>query len=160
MPSQKVILVPTDFRVASLRTLRLALELINEPTVDVVLLHCQTLDDSITELLFYSPTRIIEDLLTEDFGDAVSILRNRFEHTIGNLRIELFHGYAQSTFNSLLDRLKIDSIFVSQSYPLHLGKEAFDPWPYIRKCPVPYYEIGSNSHSTIPETDKLENLFL
>lgn len=160
MISQKKILVPTDFRVASLHPLRLALELIEEPAVDVVLLYCQTLDDSITELLFYSPTQIIRDLSTDDFNDAVSILRNRFEHKMGNLRIELFHGHAQHTFNTLLNTLSIESIFLCRSYPLHLGKRAFDPWPYIRKCPIPHYKIGTREYSVFPEEDKLENLFL
>ena len=160
MISQKTILVPTDFRVASLHTLRLALELIEEPRVDVVLLYCETRDDSITELLFYSPARMVRELATGNFNDAVNILRNRFEHKVGSLRIELFHGSAQSAFDSLLDTLKIDSIFVSQSYPLHLGKRAFNPWPYIKKCPIPYYEIGSKGQVTTAEEDKLENLFL
>lgn len=160
MTGQKTILVPTDFRVASLNTPKLALELIDEPTVNIVLLHCQTLDNSITELLFYSPNRIINDLTTPDFNDAVSIMRNRFEHKIGNLRIELFHGHAQSTFDTLLETLRIDLVFVSESYRLHLPNRAFDPWPYIDRCPVPHHKIGSHWQSAMPEADKLENLFL
>lgn len=160
MNSQKTILVPTDFRVASLHTLRLALELIEEAPVNVVLLYCETLDDSITELLFYSPTRLIDDLSTTDFNDAVSILKNRFEHKLGDLQIRLFHGRVQSTFDTLLDTLKIDSIFVSESYQLQVSNRAFDPWPYIRECQIPYYEIGSNGQFISPEADKLENLFL
>ncbi|GAB3639522.1 hypothetical protein [Spirosoma arcticum] len=160
MNSQTTILISTDFRVASLHTLRLALELIDEPRVDVVLLHCQTLDDSITEMLFYSPTQIIRDLATDDFNDAVSIIRNRFEPKIGNLRIKLFHGYAQSAFDTLLETLKIDSIFIPESYRLHLSNRAFDPWPYVQKCPIPHYQIGSKGHPATAETDKLENLFL
>lgn len=160
MVSPKTILVPTDFRVASLHPLRLALELIEEPAVDVVLLYCQALDDSITELLFYSPARIVRDLSTNDFNDALSILRNRFEQTMGNLRIELFHGHAQATFDTLLDRLNVDAIFLSRSYQLHLSKRAFDPWPYIEQCPVPHYKIGPQTRVTSAEEDKLENLFL
>ncbi len=160
MGGQKTILVPIDFRVASLNTLRLALELIDEPTVHVVLLHCETLDDSITERLFYSPRQIISDSTTNDFDDAVSILRNRFEHIIGNLRIELFHGYLQNTFDAMLERLNVDLIFVPDSYRLQLTKRAFDPLPYIKKCKVPHYELGLGQQYTMPEADRLENLFL
>jgi hypothetical protein len=160
MTIPKKILVPTDFRVASLHPLRLALELIEEQPVDVVLLYCQTLDDSITELLFYSSTRIIEDVSTADFEDAISILRNRFEYKIGTLQIELFHSHAQHAFDTLLATLGIDAIFIAQSYPLHLGKRAFDPRPYIEKCPVPHYKLGLGQQSDLSEADKLENLFL
>lgn len=160
MSNQKTILVPTDFRVASLNTLTLALELVDEPLVHVVLLHCETLDDSITELLYYSPERIIMDLSSTDFNDAVSIVKNRFEYKIGSLRTELFHGYRQSTFDTMLEKLKIDLIFMSGSYRLHLPKRAFDPWPYIQRCKVPYHELNLSWQNTSPEVDKLENLFL
>ncbi len=159
MDEQITILIPTDFRVASLHTLRLALELIQEPVVNVVLLHCRTLDDSITDLLFYSPRRIVDDLLTNDFRDAISLISNRFEHKMGKLRIELFHGHAQSTFNVLLETLQIDAIYVPKSYSLHVAKRAFDPLPYIVKCTIPYYRLPWD-WQYITEEDRLENLFL
>lgn len=158
MNEQRTILVPTDFRVVSLHTLRLALELIEEPTVHVVLLHCLTLDDSITELLFYSPNRTVDDLSTDDFQHAINIIRNRFEHKIGELQMKLFHGRVQSTFDTLLETWQIDAIFVPKSYALHLGKRAFDPWPYIVRCPVPCYQLPWDWQS-ITEEDRLENSF-
>lgn len=160
MSSQKTILIPTDFRVASLNTLRLALERLDESSVDVVLLHCETLDASITELLFYAPDRMIRDRMTTDFRDALSILMNRFENKIGTLSFELFHGYAQSVFDTLLDTLQVDAVYVAKSYRLHLSKRAFDPMPYIQKSHVPHYELATDRQPVVPEEDKLENLFL
>ena len=160
MNRRKTILVPTDFRVASLNMLRLALEEVAEPRVNVVLLHCEVLDDSITELLFYSPSRIIRDLLTDDFEEALSILTNRFEDRIGQFQIKLFHGHVQSVFDTLLDTLEIDAIYFSRLYKQHLGKRAFDPTPYIVNGVIPYYEIEWLRQETTFEKDRLENLFL
>ncbi len=160
MNRQKTILVPTDFCVASLNTLRLALEEIDAPTVNVVLLHCTTRDDSITELLFYSPSRIIRDLLTDDFEEALSMLTNRFENKIGQFRIELFHGHVQSVFDTLLETLKIDAIYFSKSYKQRLTNHAFDATPYIVNGAVPYHEIERFRQETTFEKDRLENLFL
>lgn len=160
MNRQITILVPTDFCVASLNTLRLALEQIAEPTVNVVLLHCEVRDDSITELLFYSPARIVDDLLTDDFREALSILTNRFENKIGQFRIELFHGHVQSVFDTLCDTLKIDAAYFSRSYKQHLSKRAFDATPYIVNGIIPYYEVDWLRQETTFEKDRLENLFL
>ncbi len=160
MNRQKTILVPTDFCVASLNTLKLALEQVEEPKVNVVLLYCEYRDDSITELLFYSPSQIIRGLLTDDFRDAVSMLTNRFENKIGQLRVELFHGHAQATFDMLLDTLNVDAIYFSKVYKLRAAKRSFDPTPYIVNGVVPYYEVEWPSQETASEIDKLENLFL
>lgn len=160
MVGQKTILIPTDFRVSSLNTLRLALERLEESSVDVVLLYCETLDASITELLFYSPERIIRDSVTNDFRDALSILMNRFENEIGALTVELFHGHVQSVFDTLLDTLRVDEIYVAKSYRLHLSKRAFDPMPYIERSSVPCYKVAWDQPRVMPEEDKLENLFL
>lgn len=160
MITQRTILIPIDFRVASLSALSLALEQTDEPTVRVVLLYCESLDNSITELLFYSPERTIDDLLTRDFRDALTILLNRFENTVDDLRIELFHGHAQRAFDALLDTLQIDAVYVAKSYRLHLAGRAFDPMPYIRKSNVPHYELTSDRPHLTAEQDKLENLFM
>ncbi|GAB3503727.1 hypothetical protein GCM10027341_33280 [Spirosoma knui] len=154
------ILVPIDFRVASLNTLRWALEQVDAPSVNVVLLYCERLDDSITELLFYSPKRIVKDLMTPDFEDAINILINHFENKIGELKIELFHGKVQSTFDTLLDTLKIDKIYLAQFYQLQLPKQAFDPLPYIRKTHIPYREIAWIPQEVLVHQDSLEHLFL
>lgn len=160
MNRQKTILIPTDFCVASLNPLRLALEQTPEPAVNVVLLHSRMLDDSITELLFYSPARIIHDLLTDDFREALSMLRNRFGNKFGLLRIELFHGYAQCTFDMLSDTLKIDAIYFSKSYKQQLTQRAFDATPYIIKGVIPYYDVDELWQETTVEKYRLENLFL
>ncbi len=160
MIRHKTILVPTDFRVASLNTLRWALEESNESTVDVVLLYCETLDDSITERLFYSPRRIIDGLLTADYKDAISILRNRFENKLGELRIELFHGKTQPAFDTLLNTLNIDAIYLSTLYRLHRPGRTFDPASYIKQGKVPYYEVAWFPQDVITTEDSLENLFL
>lgn len=160
MNRRKTILVPTDFCVPSLNVLRLALEEITEPKVNVVLLHCHTLSDSITERLFYSPSRIIQDLLTDDFDEALSILRNRFENRIGELRIKLFHGQVQDVFDTLLDTLKVDAIYFSKSYKQHLSKRAFSATPYILNGAIPFYELDLARRETSFERINLENLFL
>jgi len=51
----KTILIPIDFRVASLNTLKYALERSSGSPHRVILIYAEYLEDSITELLFYRP---------------------------------------------------------------------------------------------------------
>jgi hypothetical protein len=158
--AQTTILIPTDFRVASLNTLRWALEQLDAPEVDVVLLHCETLDQSITELLFYSPRRLINDRRTTDFDDALSILLNHFAHKVGQVHLELFHGRSQSAFDALLQTLRIDAIYVAKLYSLYLTGRAFSSVPYIHRAAVPVIELGWIPPEVPAHTDSLEHLFL
>lgn len=161
MIERRKILIPTDFRVSSLHTLRLALEEIDAPKVDVVLLYGTTLDTSITEMLFYSPRRIIADLLTDDFREGISILFNRFESKIGDWQIELFHGYRQRAFDTLLNTLGVDTCYMGRSYPYHLTGDAFDLTPFLQKSVVPCREVDWAHEVDIPfAEDGLESLFL
>ena len=160
MSKPKTILIPTDFRVASLNTLRWALEQLEEPVVNVVLLHCERLTDSITERLFYSPERMIGDLLTTDFNDAISILTNHFAHKIGEIKIELFHGGVQNTFDTLLHTLGVDIIYVPRFYRLYVPKRAFDPLPYIQRTTISHQEIAWIPQDVPIHEDRLEHLFL
>lgn len=160
MNQLKTILIPIDFRVASLNTLRWALEQLEEPRVNVVLLYCKHLDDSITELLFYSPRRIINDLLTDNFKDAIRILSNHFGPKVSKINIELFHGGVQSVFDTLLDTLGVDAIYVATLYRLHCPKRAFDPLPYIRESTIPCHEIAWIPQELPAHEDSLDHLFI
>ena len=66
----KNILVPIDFQVASLNTMKLALEDREDCEVRVILMYSEFLTDSISDLLFYSPHKIIDAKLTPEFKEA------------------------------------------------------------------------------------------
>lgn len=57
---KKRILVPIDFQVESLNTLKLALKQHADNEVIVHLVYGELLDESITRMLFYDPARIIK----------------------------------------------------------------------------------------------------
>lgn len=159
MATNNTILVPVDFRVSSLNTLRLALESTAEPRVDVILCYCECTNDSITEMLFYSPARRINELMSADFKEALAILKNRFEKKLGKVTIELFHGCTQNAFNNFLFGRKVDKVYVPKSYKLHLQRGAFDPIAYIKKGQVSFTELDWIGEQAV-EADQLESLFI
>lgn len=157
---QKTLLVPTDFSVPSLNALRLALEQVEEDqSVDVVLMYAEWLDDSITELLFYSPKKRIESLKSAVFEEALMILQNRFENRIASIRIELFHGYNTSAFHNFAQANQIDQVVILQDYTFKPAKRGFDPSPLIKKSKLPIQYLVWKDQGTYFEENQLQLLF-
>jgi hypothetical protein len=147
----KKILVPIDFRVASLNTVKLALEAQEGEQVQVVLLYADRLSNSITELLFYSPAANLREKMTPEFRETLSILRCRYEHEILGLTIEAFHGMNAAAMHAFLEAHGIDTAYIPKTYRLHLGA-APDPCQLLLKTSVPVFQMdweGSRQPSAL-----------
>lgn len=155
----KRILIPTDFNIESLNTLKRALDGLGDTEVHIVLMYSEYISQSITDLLFYSPETKRNDLLTPAFKEALNILKNRYEKNILSIRVEFFHGYGVSAFKNFLEGHKIDLIFVPKYYQLSPPKNGFDPIPIIKKSKIPYYEMGWEASIDTVKTHLLSFLF-
>lgn len=158
----QTILVPTDLRVASLNTLKLALEFLNGVDVRVVLMYAEDLkSSSITDLLFYSRRTRIGNTVSAEFKEALEILQNRFEAKLsGNIIIERFHGYTVSALNNFIDANRIETVFVPKTYQLIINQKSYNPLPLIKKLKLPlhYMEWNAN-YSDLTEREQLTALF-
>lgn len=155
----KTILIPIDFKIESLNTLKLTLSSIKNQQVNVVLMYAEDLTDSITGLLFYNPKKAIKSLLSSEFEEAISIIKNRYETMIDSISIELFHGYNANAFKNFVEAKKIDSIYLPKSYSLRLPTNGFNPIPLIKKSKLPYQEIGWETSTYTSEQVQLNALF-
>lgn len=153
----KKILIPIDFKVESLNTLKIALNEIEEE-VEVVLMYSEYLSDSITELLFYSPDEKRKSLNTPDFGESLSILKNRFESTLIKVDIEFFHGFNAKAFKNFAEGKKVDCIYIPKNYKLQLSKNGFDPIPLIQKSKLTFQEVECQKSTDFSLND-ISNLF-
>jgi len=157
---QKTILIPIDFRVASLNTLKYALERSSGEPNHVILIYAEYLEDSITELLFYRPQSKIASKITPEFRDALEVLRNRFEFQIVNLDIKLFHNRSRRGLRRFVENHEVDEIYIPQTYKLQMPKKAFDLVSIIRQGNFQYTEIDWPQDSSVSsEKDHLEYLF-
>lgn len=155
---QKTILIPTDFTVESLHTLRLALAQNEQVQLRVVLMHAYRLNDSITDLLFYSPGKIINRAITPEFEEGISVLKNRFFNTLRFLSIQLFHGNSANAFAKYADAYGIDEIYLPQSYHLKKGKRGFDAIPLIDKNKFTIHMVNWESRKS-PGSTGIAELF-
>ncbi len=155
----KTILVPIDFRVASLNTLKLALEPYSEDPIEVILMYSEYLDDSITELLFYTPNKTVANHITPAFKEALEIIKNRFEGKIKHISIELFHGYNKNAIKTFLEANKVDEIYLAKNYQLRTSKRAFDPTSLLKKSSYKIIEVNINNDIEQTEHEQLIALF-
>lgn len=156
----KTILVPTDFCVASLNTLRLALEKNQHGRpLKVVLMYAEFLGDSIAELLLYSPEKRINALKSNEFEEALSILKNRFENRIMEVSLELFHGYNFTAFQHFTDANGIDEIYIPKTYQFNLLSRGFNPIPIIKKSKLPIHELEWQYQGVCLENNQLHLIF-
>lgn len=153
------ILIPTDFHVESLNTLKLAMNHLESYEVDVVLMYSEDLGNSITELLFYNPKKVIESLRTKEFDEALSILKNRFESRIKSISYEIFHGYRVKLMEDFIESKNIDSIYLPKTYHLQMPNKGFDTIPLIKKSKLSYKELDWEAGLNSSEEYQLSTLF-
>ncbi|HMS71072.1 MAG TPA: hypothetical protein PKD18_23155 [Saprospiraceae bacterium] len=157
---QKRILIPTDFNVESLNTLKRALESFDDGEVEAVLFYSEYLSDSITDMLFYNPEKRLNELITPVFEEALTILVNRYEKLCLSVNIELFHYNNTTALQNFAEAREIDLIFVPKSYKLNPLKNGFDPIPAIKNSNIPLQEVSWENNAEEVYEDSLGYLFI
>ena len=155
----KKILIPTDFKIESLNTLKFSLEERKQEKSSVILMYSAYNSDSITDLLFYNPTKIVEALVSSNFNDAINIIKNTYETSIHSFKIELFHGLNLNAFLNFYESHGIDLVYLPKDYCLKPYKNGFDPIPLIKKSKVQYSEVAWTSDQGTSNKDELNQLF-
>jgi hypothetical protein len=138
----KTILIPTDFSIESLIMIKKAVQLNPAEEVQIVLMYCSLLPgNSITDLLFYTPDKIITKQMGKEFQEALSILLNKYTSEIVQVYIEVFHGTTHSAFDNFIKGNRITEALIPKNYQLNTAGNSFDPIPYILKSGLTYQEI-------------------
>lgn len=155
----KKILIPIDFKIESLNTLKYCLEERKLEKSSVILMYSAYNGDSITEILFYNPGKIVEALVSSNFNDAINIIKNTYESSFDSFKIELFHGLNTKAFLNFYDAHGIDLVYLPKDYCLKPYKNGFDPIPLIKKSKVEFREVAWSSENDLADKDDLNKLF-
>lgn len=156
---KKVIMLPTDFSVESLNTLKLALGRNEGKKVHVLLVYGEHASDSITELMFYKPVNTIRTLRNEDFDEALSVLKNRYESTIASLNIKVINHASVAVLHNFVEANGISEIFLPRHYQFELPKNGFDLTPLVKKSKLPYQELEWDTSFSLSDQIQLNALF-
>lgn len=156
----RTILIPTDFTIESLHTVKGALKHHEGEPVNLILVYGAYLSDSITDLLFFSKPKYLAALQSEKFTEACEILKNKYDSHIHSLTVDLFSGYNHRAFENFLAGNGVDELFIPRSYQLKKGKDGFALLPYFRKSSLPLTEVEWRETAQVPEKNHLAELFL
>jgi len=157
---QKTILIPTDFTVESLMLVKQALAQNQNYNLSIILLYSCFLTDSISDLLSYSPEKIIRENISKNFNEALSIISNKFSEQISDIYIEVFHGFSVSYLENFIKKHKIDHTYIPKSYKLKETDNSYDIVPFILKSKIEYTELQWGEDTYRFQKDNLTNLFL
>ena len=155
----KKILIPIDFKIESLNTLKYCLEERKLEKSSIILMYSAYSGDSITEILFYNPGKIVEALVSSNFNDAINIIKNTYESSFDSFKIELFHGLNTKAFLNFYNAHGIDLVYLPKDYCLKPYKNGFDPIPLIKKSKVEFREVAWSSENDLADKDDLNKLF-
>ncbi len=159
---ENTILIPTDFTVQSLNLLKEAMLKTKHEKVRVILVHGVNLSDSITDLLFFSKSKLIKKLETKEFKDSCLFMQNRFSSKLASIYVDIFTGVTQSAFEQYLAGNKIDEAYIpSQTTFNSKNSSSFDIVPYIQNSDLKTHviDIENEKESTWKEMDQLATLF-
>lgn len=154
------VLIPVDFRIESLNTLKFALGHHADQDVVVVLVYAVALTMSITDLLFYSRERMRDAHSTPAFDEALAILKNKHASIVKRIVMEPFHGVTQGAFSTFIEAHRIDEAYVPRRYRLApIERCGFDILPFIRRSVLPVHEVDWDIRSDATGRDDLDALF-
>lgn len=156
---KRTILIPTDFSIESLIPVKQAALLSNYNDIEIVLMFCDLLPGSISDLLFYTPAKVIGQYSNKEFEEACSIIMNKYASKISSMRTEIFHGTSDAAFENFISGNKIDEVIFPKNYVLKEHRNGFNPLPYIKNSYLPCREVEwkvNNPH----ESANLSTLFM
>jgi hypothetical protein len=157
---KKTILIPTDFTIESLVQVKQAVLQNQNNRLKIILVYSCFLTDSISDLLYYSPEKIIRENTSDQFNQALSILINKFPEQISEINIEVFHGFSISYLEKFINKHNIDHTYIPKNYKLKETDNSFDIVPFILKSKTECTELQWGEEIHRFQNDTLANLFL
>lgn len=158
--SRKKIALPTDFTVESLNVLKSILNSDPDTTYDIVFIHGYYLNDNIMNLFYHNKNKIFDNVMYQDFSEALHILKNKFQSQIGSVTRELFTGWNSNAFNNFMDAIKAEEIYIPQDYTFQFrNKNSFDIIRMIKKCKLPVHEVAWEMRTRTHHSDQLADIF-
>ena len=127
MNAKQKVIIPTDFTVASLNFVIEFLQKNTDKKNQIVFVHGYQTPESISELLFFSKTKVLKNLETPAFNDALLIIKNRFASSLDTVSFDLLTSNNKNYLNSYLQNQKADVVLQIQNYkPAFKHKNSFD----------------------------------
>ncbi|MDR7132129.1 hypothetical protein J2X69_004496 [Algoriphagus sp. 4150] len=157
----KTILIPTDFTVKSLNLAKISLQkaLENNEKLTLILIHGYWMPSSISDLLFYSKSKLLDKLETPDFKASCKLLMGKYEQVIEKMTIDIFSGTNQNAFDNYLEANNIQEVYLSKNYKFKFkSSNSFDLTPYFSKSKLNTIEVNWEAIPSVSQESSQDEL--
>jgi hypothetical protein len=145
----KSILIPTDFNLKSLNSLKYAIELYKDTTIKFVLLHMMKVPSSIPELLTMSRDYDVVEKIDPEFENALKRFRREYIIEVDSIEIVHAYGNVVQQVNAHIDMMQIDVVL----FPEAVMKENVPYEEYLQlidECSAPVLFVPENYSQKSP----------
>lgn len=141
----KTILIPTDYRTASLACIPALLEKFHQEETEVIMVHMLSVTDCVRELLMLSRRSAEYKYIPEDFYATCIKLKVDHFHQLKGIRLEFFYGNTIAALKNFLEANNVDAVLMLNDYQYQrLSPLSIDPVKMIKRCGKAVQTIYSN----------------
>ncbi len=124
----KTVLVPTDFKVESIKMIDALVQDQKNEQLNIVFLHAFKLSDSITDMLMLSRRSRDYEHVSNEFLQTLNEYKARYARQINYIGIEYFYGSTVAAFKNFIEALEVDSVAYLKDYNFSpINKYSIDP---------------------------------
>ena len=153
----KTVLIPTDYRTASLEYIPQLLSNFSAEEVEVVMVHMMSVTDCERELMMLSRRSAEYKHIPDEFYRVCIDLRKKYEGQLKNIRLEFFYGNTTAVFRNFIDANNIDAVLQLNGYEYRkLNKASINPVEMINRCGKKLNKINSAQLNKKPVEVKME----
>ncbi len=157
----KHIMIPTDFSIRSLNVVRYAAAQFEKEQLTVTLLHFMEMPDSITDLLMLPRDNSHIKLITPEFREGISLLRNCYPLGIEQIRTDFLIGKGRRLLKNYLEHQKIDSVLLADNYEMKMPSlRSYNPVNLIRRTGCSIVNVQLPLHAISVSDSSMASLLL
>lgn len=131
------ILIPTDFKVSSIESLKALLQFQNEDSLNVLLVHGIYLSNSISDLLFFDQSDLKIEMAGKEFLNKLIDLEKELGSKVKSIQVTFFSGLRQSSFDQFAEANQVDRIIIPYELEFDWShKKSMDILPFLHKSKI------------------------
>ncbi|MES2808917.1 MAG: hypothetical protein V4619_09855 [Bacteroidota bacterium] len=119
----KTLLIPTDFNLESLNAVSRLVETLQPQKLNIVMVHLLGITDCMGELELLSRRSAEYRLISADFYNTCTRLKQQHADVIEKIDVTFFYGYTMAAFRNFLEAQQVDAIVKLDDYDYQLLTE-------------------------------------
>ncbi|KQM64612.1 hypothetical protein ASE74_11365 [Pedobacter sp. Leaf216] len=124
----KTVLIPTDFRLESIKIIDALVQHQKNETLNIIFVHAFKLSDSITDMLMLSRRSRDYENVSDEFYQQLSQVKAKYSPQINAICIEYFYGSTVAAFKNFIEAFDVECIAYLKEYNFTpINKYSIDP---------------------------------